>query len=181
MRYLLAAVPAVLLLSACGGDSNKTAATPEPGPTLTAAQQRQTQTANSLAQPTAEDKPLATPVPVPENGVAVQVAGASGAPYAPKLSEFKALPTSEIKVDGQSYKGVTLSALLAKVNAANTAVVTLDGTRSDGKRQGAVRFPLADIGESTVLVLGNGGELNVASTSIPKDQWLIWVTGISVR
>lgn len=181
MRYLLAAVPAVLLLSACGGDSNKTTATPEPGPTLTAAQQRQTQTAKSLAQPTAEDKPLPTPAPVPEDGVAVQVAGASGTPYAPKLSEFRALPTSEIKVDGQSYKGVTLSALLAKVNAANTAVVTLDGTRSDGKRQGAVRFPLADIGESTVLVLGNGGELNVASTSIPKDQWLIWVTGISVR
>lgn len=181
MRYLLAAIPAVLLLSACGGDDDAATATTAAGPTLTAAQQRQTQTANSLLQPTAEDKPLPTPTVVPEDGIAIQVVGGSGSPYVPKLSEFKALPTAEIKVDDKTYKGVTLATLLGKVNAAKTATVTLDGTRPDGKRQGAVRFPLSDIGDSTVLVLGANGELNVASTSIPKEQWLIWVTGVSTR
>ena len=175
MRYLLAAIPAVFLLSACGGGSDKGGTTPG------ASAQPATPTTVAGQQPTAEDRPLPTPTPVPEDGIAVQVAGVSGAPYAPKLSELKALPTAEISFEGKSYKGISLATLLAKVNAPETATVTVDGTRPDGKRQGAVRFALKDIGDSTVLVLGNNGELNVASTSIPKDQWLIWVTGISIR
>lgn len=184
MRILIAAIPAVLLFAACGDDSISTidsAASAAAGPTLTAAEERQTQVAKGLDQPTAVDRPLSTPTPLPENGPAVQVIGATGEPYVPKLSEFKALPTAEIKVDGQSYSGVTLSTILAKVKAPETAVVTVDGVRADGKRQGAVRFPLSAIGDTTVLTVGKNGELSMASTSIPKDQWLIWVTGISIR
>ena len=185
MRILLAAIPAVLLFAACGGDSDSPsggdAATATTGPTLTAAQARGTEVARGLEQPTATDKPLPTPTRLPDDAPAVQVVGASGAPYIPKLSEFKALPTAEIKVDGQAYSGVTLSTLLAKVNPPSTAIVTIDGVRGDGKRQGAVRFPLSTIGDSTVLTAGKNGELSLASTSIPKDQWLIWVTGISIR
>ena len=185
MRYLLAALPAVLIFAAaCGGNSDDVSKTIDSrataGPTLTEAQARQTETAKSQQQPSAEDQPLPTPAKLAENGIAIQVAGA-GPLYAPTLAEFKALPTSEIKVDGKSYSGVTIATLAEKSKAATGVPVTIDGVRADGKRQGAVRFPLADIATTTVLVLAEDGQLSVASTSIPKEQWLIRVTAVSFR
>lgn len=184
MRYLLAALPAVLIFAAaCGGESDVSKTIDSaltPGPTLTEAQARQTATANSQQQPSAADQPLPTPAKLADNGIAIQVAGA-GPLYAPTLAEFKTLPPSEIKVDGKSYTGVSIATLAEKSKAAAGVPVTIDGVRGDGKRQGAVRFPLADIGATTVLVLAEDGQLSLASASIPKEQWLIRVTAVSFR
>lgn len=184
MRYLLAAFPAVLLLAAaCGGDSddkNTADSGATASATLTDTQARQTATTKGLEQPTTADQPLPTPTKLPDDGIAIQAVG-TGAVYAPKLAEFKALPTIEIKVDGQSYTGVSLATLAEKSKAAAGVSVTIDGVRPDGKRQGAVRFPLADIAANTVLVLAGDGQLSVASSSIPKEQWLIRVTSVAFR
>lgn len=184
MRYLLAAFPAVLLLSAaCGGGSggkSPAAATGTAGPTLTPKQAQQTTTAKALEQPTAIDVPLATPTKLPDDGIVIQVAGA-GAPFAPKLSEYKTLPTIEIKVDGQAYSGVSLATLAEKSKAAAGVAATIEGVRLDGLRRGIIRFPLADIATTTVLVLAPDGQLALASSSIPKDQWLIRVTSVAFR
>ena len=184
VRYLLAALPVVLLfVAACGGGSGDTKTNgpgAAAGPTLTEAQARKTETANSQLQPSAEDQPLPTPTKLADDGIAIQAAG-TGPVYAPTLAEFKALPTSEIKVDGKSYTGVAIATLAAKSKAAAGVAATIDGVRPDGKRQGAVRFPLAEIGATTVLVLAEDGQLSLASTSIPKEQWLIRVTAVSFR
>ena len=181
MRYILAALPAVLIIAAaCGGSDDKNSpADATVGPTPTAAEAHQTADQGQL-QPSAPDQPLPTPVPLAEDGIAIQVVGV-GAPYAPTLSAFKALPTVEIQAEGQSYKGVTLATLAQKSKAASGVSATIDGVRGDGKRQGAVRFPLADIASNTVLVLAADGQISVASTSIPRDQWLIRVTSIAFR
>ena len=184
VRYLIAAFPAaLLLLAACGGSSDEkdtadSGATA--GPTLTEAQARQTATAKGLEQPTVADQPLPTPTKVPDDAVVNQAAGV-GAPYAPTLAEFKTLPTTEIKADGKSYTGVTLATLAEKSKAATGVSATIEGVRPDGKRQGVVRFPLADVAASTVLVLAPDGQLSVASTSIPIEQWLIRVTSVAFR
>lgn len=183
VRYLLAAFPAVLLLAAaCGGDSgDKKAAdaSSAAGPTVTEAQARQTATAKSLEQPSVADQPLPTPTKVADDGIVLQVIGANA--YTPTLAEFKTLPTAEIRVDGQAYSGVTLATLAEKSKAATGVAATLDGVRPDGKRQGAVRFPLGDVASTTVLVLAPDGQLSVASTWIPKEQWLIRVTSVAFR
>lgn len=185
MRYLLAAFPVVLIFAAaCGGDSDDVSKTIDSGatagPTLTEAQARQTATAKSQEQPSAPDQALPTPTKLAADGIAIQVVG-TGPVFAPTLAEFKLLPTSEIKVDGKSYTGVTVATLAEKSKAATGVPVTIDGVRPDGKRQGVVRFPLADIATTTVLVLAEDGQLSVASTSIPKEQWLIRVTAVSFR
>ncbi len=182
VRYLFAALPAVLILAAaCGGDSDdkKPDGGATVGPTLTAAQARQTAD-QAQQQPSAADQPLPTPTPLPEDGIAIQAVGA-GAPYSPTLSQFKSLPTTEIKAEGQSYTGVTLATLAEKSKAATGVAATIEGVRADGKRQGAVRFPLADVASNTVLVLAADGQLSIASTSIPKEQWLIRVTSVAFR
>ena len=184
MRYLFAAFSAVILLSAaCGGgtDADKPAeAGATAGPTLSERETRQTATAKGLEQPTVVDQPLPTPSKLAEDGIVVQAVG-SGAAYAPTLAEFKKLPTAEIKVDGQTYSGVSVATLAEKSKAATGVAATIEGVRPDGKRQGAVRFPLADIAANTVFVLAPDGQLTVASTAIPKEQWLIRVTSVAFR
>jgi hypothetical protein len=178
-RLLLAALPALLLLASCGGGAAKPTADSTVGPTATLTSAERTRVAlTPVALPTVKDQPLPTPVKLaPDDVLVIVVAGKER--FAPKSSDFGALPTVEITVAGKTYKGVTLAALAEKVKAPSGVNVTIDGTRADRVRLGTIRFPAADIAATTVLVADETGHLSLYSTSVPQEQWLVLVTGIS--
>ena len=60
-------------------------------------------------------------------------------------------------------------------------IATINGTRMDNLRLGAVRFTLTEIGASTVFVMDDTGRITLASSTIPTDQWLKDITGIGLN
>lgn len=187
-RLSLLAAPFALALSlvftACGDDDDGPADGGTGGDgtaasaTVSEADARRTEVAGGLEQPTVADVPLPSPTAVPDDAPVVQVV--SGATvFAPTSAEFAGLATAEITAGGKTYTGVTLEALAAAVEARPEAIANIEGTRADNLRFGALRFPLPEVGSTTVVVAGEGGHLSLASSSIPEGQWLRDLTGIS--
>lgn len=176
-RPLLAAALAVILVAAgCGdgpgkadGNAPPTATTDPNGPPPTVAQDQQT---------TVPDKPLPTPAAVPDDLPVLQVVVA-GKPFSPLRADFASLPTTTVTAGGTNYEGVSLDALAAKAGAQPSAVATIQGTRSDNLRLGSIRYALAEIGPSTVLVMDETGHIRLASSTVPAEQWLKDITGIA--
>jgi hypothetical protein len=175
-RFVFVAVPlAILAFSACGGGDDDGA---DDDATTTATDA--TPTLQIDEQPQVPDTPVAAPSPIPDDVPVIQVS-ASGKPYTPLRSEFAALPKSTISAGGKTYEGVSLAALANAAGAKPDSLVTIQGTRSDNLRLGAIRFPLAEIGETTVLVMGDNGHILLASSTVPVDQWLKDLTGIGLN
>lgn len=178
-RFLLAAAPfAILLGVACGdddaGDGDAAEATPtSPADAIASADA-------SNQQPQAPDQQLPTPTPVADSDPVVQVV-AAGNPYTPTRSDFANFPKEKISAGGKDYEGVTLAALAEQAGGGASTTVTIQGTRNDNLRFGAIRFPLAEIGASTVLILDDSGHVLLASTSVPQEQWLKDITGIALN
>lgn len=169
-RFLLAAPLAfALALTACGGDSDDSADNGDA-----------TQSADSTSTPvpTPTDAPLPSPTPVPDDFVVVQVVSA-GEVFAPTRSELVALGETTIAQGGKDYTGVSIGTLAAHMSAREGAVVTIEGTRSDNLRLGVIRFTLDELAETTVLTVSETGHLDLASSFVPPEQWLMTVTGIS--
>jgi hypothetical protein len=180
LSYALAPFALALVLGACGGDDDDSNGDePAATPTLSAMDaQRATITAQD--QPTVPDTPIARPTPLPDDVPVVQVVGA-GKTYLPLRSEFESLPMTEITANGKKVKGVSLAEIARKVDAPATSVVTIQGTRADNLRLGAIRFNLAEVAENTVLVLDDEGHVSVVSSFIPPEQWLTTITGIALN
>ena len=182
-RWTLAAAPialAALLFAACGGDDDDSQAAGDDAtatPTLSAADAQRT-AVGAQDQPRVPDTPLPNPTPVPDDTPVIQVV-AGQTRYTPTKAEFGALPTAEIQAGGKTVKRVTIATLAAQVAAGADTVVTIQGTRVDNLRLGAVRFALAEIGENTVVAMDEEGHLTLASSFIPADQWLNTLTGIA--
>lgn len=174
-RFALAALPLALLAlaTACGDGDKKGDAQETPAAEASS-------TANVNEQPQVPDKELPSPTPIPDTLPVIQVAF-GGKVYAPTKADFSSLPKTKLSAGGKEYEGVPLSALAEKAAASGDAVATIQGTRTDNLRLGAVRFPLSDIGSSTVLVVDDGGHVALFSSSIPQEQWLKDVTAIALR
>jgi hypothetical protein len=178
--FAASAAAVVLLLSACGGGSDKpastaTSTTPNGDSPATVAPGTP---ANE--QPQVPDQPIPTPTRLPDDVAVIQVAF-GGKVYAPLRSEFGGLDKSTVTVNGKNYQGVSLATLAAHAGAKADGVATIQGTRADNLRLGAIRFSLSDIGATTVFVTDEGGRLDLASSSIPAEQWLNDVTSVSVN
>ena len=172
-RFLLAAAPfAILLGAACGDGEDK----PEDGADTPDA----TLTQDSNQQPQVADSKMATPTPIADTDPVLQVV-AMGQAYTPTRGEFAALPKVKIDAGGKSYEGVTLAALAEKAGAPQAGFITIQGTRSDNLRFGAVRFPLGEVATNTVLVVDESGHVLFASTSVPQEQWLKDISGIALN
>ena len=174
-RLALAAMPfALLTLAAACGDGDKK----DDAQQTTTAQE--SPTANVNEQPQVPDKQLPTPTPIPDTVPVIQVAFA-GKVYAPMRSDFTALPKVKVNAGGKEYEGVSLAALAEKAAAKTDAVATIQGTRADNLRLGAIRFPLPDIAATTVFVIDDNGHVALFSSSIPQEQWLKDVTAIALN
>lgn len=172
-RLILGAAPLLLLIgAACGDGPDKSDSTP-------AGDGEATPTRNANEQPQVPDTPVPNPTPIPNDLPVVQVAHA-GKQFSPTQAEFAALPKVSITANGRSYEGVTLSTLTEKAGGQPSSVATIQGTRVDNLRLGAVRFTVSEVGDTTVFFLVDGGHLALASSSIPADQWLKDVTGIGL-
>lgn len=176
MPVVAAALAASLLLAACGGGSSKKE---NANASAAAASPTSADTAG-LAQPSAPDKPLPTPTPVPDDGTALTVVSKEHN-FAPKLADLKGLKQDKVDANGKSYSGVSIQTLADQVSAKAESNVTIQGIRSDGKRVGIVRFALSEIGSNTVLVLDEKGHLALASSKIPAEQWIIAVDSVSFQ
>jgi len=183
MRSLRVIAPALLglsfIIAACGGgdDGTATPTSRATTPDATASGSTATPSVSPTATP---ENPLATPTPLPADLPLLQVA-AGGQLYEPLTAEFNELPTVTISVDGEEYTGVLLETLSLKVPADPQAIVNIEGIRSDGIRYGSIRFPLADIGSTTVFVIAENGHLDLISSSIPREQWLTSITSVAFQ
>jgi hypothetical protein len=166
----VALLPAALLVASCGGDSSS-AKTATPAKSTSPAGP-----ATVAGQPT-KDQGQPTPTKVPDDGIVLTLAS-SGKQYRPKLSEFKALPQSDIDVNGKKQSGVLLADLVKQVPAGSSGFVQIQGLESDLKKVANVRFKLDDVASTTVLMLDPDGHVNVASSSIPEAQWVKAVNAI---
>ncbi len=174
-RLALAAMPFALLAltTACGDGEKK-----DDARQTTAAQE--TQAPNVNEQPQVPDQQLPTPTPIPDTLPVLQVAF-GGKVYAPTKADFGGLPKAKVSAGGKDYEGVSLAALVEKAAAGSAATATIQGTRIDNLRLGAVRFPVADISGSTVFVVDDSGHVALFSSTIPKEQWLKDVTSIALN
>lgn len=181
LSFAVAPLALALLFGACGGDGddspNGGGDDPTATPTLSPLDAQRTAVA-AQDQPQVPDTPLPKPTPVADDTPIVQVV-AGQTRYTPTRAEFAALATAEIQADGKTVKGVTIATLASQVAAGADTVVTIQGTRVDNLRLGAVRFALAEIAENTVVVMDDDGHLALASSFIPADQWLNTLTGIA--
>ena len=177
LRFLMAAFAATaLLLAACGGGNDK----PSTDPTTAGTAAPTATTSSGLQQPTAADVVLPTPTPAADDSIALTVV-AGKQTYNPTVSEFRALDTAKITAAGQDYTGVAIGTLAAKVSAPAEAVVTIQGTRADGKRASLLRYGLSEIGTTTILTISDSGHLTLESTSIDKTLWIIDVTSVAFQ
>ncbi len=144
-----------------------------------AAQPATTGTPTAPAPPTPTIEPaLPTPTPAGDTASALIVVSSKGN-FRPTVAEFRQLPQVDITANGPQ-KGVSIAALAAKVGVTPTSgFVTIQGVRSDGKRSGIVRYPVADVASTTILVLDNSGHLNLVSSTIPAAEWLTAVESVA--
>jgi hypothetical protein len=172
-RILLAAAPlAILLGAACGdGEDKPDDATTSPEAVLTQ---------DSNEQPQVPDTAMPTPTPLADADPVLQVV-AMGQAYTPTRGDFGGLAKTKIDAGGKSYEGVTLAALAEKAGAPQAGFVTIQGTRSDNLRFGAVRFAMSEIGTNTVLLLDESGHVSFASAGVPPEQWLKDISGIALN
>jgi hypothetical protein len=179
LRYLMAAIAATaFLLAACGGDDARPAASPAGA--ASPASPAAAPTSNGLQQPAGDEKPLPTAPPLAPDEVALTVVNGKKN-FAPTARELNALATTTVKGGEQSYTGISVAALGEKVGAAPASYALIEGIRADGKRQGIVRYLLSEIGSTTVLVPDAAGHLTLASSSIPKDLWIVGVTSVAFQ
>ncbi len=176
-RFAFTAVPLCLLMVSVGCDGNDA---PDSASVAQQTSQAASSTPNTNEQPQVADKQLPTSTPVPDISPVIQV-GAAGKLYAPTKSEYAALPKVKLSVGGREYEGVSLALLAEKGSARAGAIVTIQGTRIDNLRLGAICFPLADIAATTVLVMDSSGHIALVSTTVPQDQWLKDVVSIALN
>ncbi len=174
--FLLAPVA----VAACGGKDPANPADAGPTPTVSEADARRTEVAQGLEQPVPPDRPLPSPTPLPD-GVPVLQVVAGDRQFTPTRQEFEALPTATITAGGKQYTGVTLAELAKRTSAPDGATVTIQGTRMDNLRYGAIRYPLAEVAAGTVIYLDQSGHPALASATIPQEQWLHTLTGIAFQ
>lgn len=163
--FILPVVLLALFAVACGGDDDESDGTPDAG------------AVTDGPAPTATPQLLPTPPRANEEDV-ILFASAGQTAYEPTLKEFRDLPRTKIKAQGDK-EGVSLKDLAAKVSAPSDVFVTVQGFRTDGRVIQFVRQPLADIGAESVLMVDDTGRLRLVSSKLPESEWLVNVTVVS--
>ncbi len=174
MRRFMIAGCAVLLTvaAACGGDDGDEN---ENGPTATP-QDRQSV---GVGTATPEAPPPPKPSPITEGLAQALEVSTLQKTVTFTFDEFKALPKAQITVNGKTYSGVSLATLASGIEAAPTALVTVQGYRPDWRRLQFIRYPSVDVGAETVLFIDPEGYISVASTKINDAEWLKSVVSVS--
>jgi hypothetical protein len=167
-RLVLMLAPLALVpLAACGGGNDTDHATPSgASPTLT-------------ATPTLVAPSLPSPSPVADDALALQVVRTDGKGGGKTAAELRALPQTDMNLDGGKQTGITLAELGKEVEAPATAIATVTGRSLNGTRVGIWRGTIADNGTTAMVVIDSQGLVSLVGSSIPKEQWLTVVESVS--
>ncbi len=177
LRSLVPALAFIgLVVASCGGGAKP--ADPAAGASPPAPSASPGADSRANQQPT-PDRPLATPTPASNDAVAVAIA-AGDRHFNPTVAEFRSLPTTEIAAEG-AQRGVLLADLASRIGASAASVVTIQGYRNDMATLAFVRKPLAEIASTTVFVIDASGHVNIASTNLPRIEWLRAVSMIGFQ
>jgi hypothetical protein len=163
VKYRMLTLVALLtiVLSACGP-----AATPTPA--ATAPDATESPAADSPKTPQALQ-----PTPVAEALFVVVKADGSSRGFT--WDALKALPLANIQVKGKVEEGPKLMDILAAAGVTDFTAVTLTGSN------GSITLPREQVDDQTILDFTNRGTVKLASTYVPKDDWIKDITRIEVK
>jgi hypothetical protein len=173
----VAAIPFVAItLAACGGGGDDDG----PGDDTTPAN----------GTPAGSLTPADTPTPTPESPIATPTRVADDEPLMivnfgatellPTAADLAGMAQVEVTdMDGNDHSGVTLEALGQLVGAPAQGFVSLQGIRSDGVRYATVRFAIEEHAATTVVYVGEGGNVEMGSSSIASVSWVGAISAVS--
>ncbi|OAI41393.1 hypothetical protein AYO38_03685 [bacterium SCGC AG-212-C10] len=170
-KLFYASVVALSLFAtvACGGDDDKDDGEPTSAP----AGDSGAPVGITPTKTSPDAKP--TPRPLAADAEALAVVAPGKDDYVPKVSDFKGLPTKTVG----SETGVTLATLVEKSGAATPMFVAIEGNTQNNRFTGVARYTYAEVADSTILVIDDSGHIHMASSSIPAEEWLIFITSIA--
>jgi hypothetical protein len=178
VRRLLfvAAIPCVALaFAACGGggdDDGGDDATPANGTPVGSLTPADT-------PPPTPESPIATPTRVAEDEPLL-IVNFGATELLPTAADLAGMTQVEvIDMDGNDHSGVSLEALGQLVGAPAQGFVSLQGIRSDGIRYATVRFAIEEHAATTVLYVGESGNVEMGSSSIAPVSWVGAISAIS--
>lgn len=161
-------LPALAAATACGDDDD---AAPAASPTSEVGQVGQLTPTPSSQAP----QPLPSVKPVGDDDPSIVITSRGGKTLNPTAKEYRAFTTAT--VDGKTGPSVGTLAQLAGARA--EAVVTILGRSGDGKSVASWRGKLPDYASNTILVMDDKGIVSMVSSTIPREQLLAAVEGIS--
>ncbi len=163
---ILVAGALLALTAACGGSG-----APDPTATPEPTEIRATATSTTV--------PVPTPTPLPATADALRVASRNGI-FIPTVAEFGRMPQTEIELPGgEVVSGVSIADLAAEVDAAEAAIVTVEGKQIGVDRAGFMRRPLDEVGAGVVIYITAAGQLMLASTLLPELEWLTAIRSVT--
>jgi hypothetical protein len=172
----VAAIPCVALaLAACGGSGDD-----GPGDDTTPANGTPAGTLTPADAPTpTPESPIATPTRVADDEP-LMIVNFGATEVLPTAADLAGLAQVEVTdMDGNDHTGVTLAELGQLVGAPAAGLVSLQGIRSDGIRFATVRFAIEDHAATTVVYVGESGNVQMGSSSIAPVSWVGAISAIS--
>jgi hypothetical protein len=170
-RLIVFGVCCSLLTVACGGGSDKPAASPSTGAAAVGATNTPGPTPTAVSQ-------FPTPKPAKDSDIVVTVVRAKES-YSPTFAEFRGLPQTDGGSTGK--RGVALDLLAQRVGAGPESVVTIEGRNQELTRITFYRGKVRDLGAKAIFVVDAEGHVSFVADSLPKEQWIYAITGVSFQ
>jgi len=146
----------ILLFAACGSAPAEPVATESP------------------ATEVAPEPATEAPAPAPAQKVLFKIVNADGSSFDITLDAVKALPLASITVEGKVQEGPKLSDVLALAGITEFTEVTLTGT-------GSSTLTFEQVDDNTILDFSNRGTMKLATTYIPKADWVKDIAEITIK
>jgi len=126
----------------------------------------------------ATDAPVQAPTqasqPTASNAL-FQIVKADGKKFAVTLDALKALPLTQITIDGKVQEGPKLMDILALAGVTDFTEVSLTGSSSP------VTLTRTQVDDNTILDFNNHGTLKLATTYVPMPDWTKDISEITVK
>jgi hypothetical protein len=112
--------------------------------------------------------------PASSNGL-FQIVKADGTKFDVTLDAVKALPLSQLTVEGKIQEGPKLLDILSLAGVTDFSEVTITGSSAPST------LTRAQVADNTILDFSNRGTMKLATTYIPKAEWTKDITAITVK
>jgi len=132
-------------------------------------------TESAVAPPAEGPKTPQALQPTPVADALFVVVKADGSSQGFTWDALKQLPLATIRVEGKIEEGPKLMDILTAAGVTSFSEVTLTGNN------GSITLPQAQVDDNTILDFTNRGTVKLASTYVPKADWIKDITEIEVK